>query len=276
LQFLHNNKKLNETSWRSYLWSITKRKNCSNRYWGKSYETLFSFRIDSDTNLSENDIFSQLKNWFSSNNIFKNNISKIAIVSVVKELTYKFSNVSRLLFGLESIIVSQKDFQLHLKNEYYNINELGLDRLCNAYAAKHKFNNSSIVIDFGSAITLEIIDKRGIFVGGMILPGIKLSSEVLNSKTSLLPKINLTTFPNKVIGKSTEECISSGIMFGTQELCRGLITEIEKELGEEKMTVIITGGYSHLFKYKLGREVILEKDLVSLGVLFLILNNNGK
>ena len=242
----------------------------------KSYKTLFSFRIDSDTNLSENDIFSQLNEWFSSNNIDKNDISQIAIVSVVKELTNKFNNVSKLLFDLKSIIISYKDFQSYLENEYYNINELGLDRLCNAFAAKHKFKISSIVIDFGSAITLEIIDKRGIFVGGMILPGIKLSSEVLNSKTSLLPKIDLTKFPKKVIGKSTEECISSGIMYGTQELCKGLISEIEKELGEDKMKVIITGGYCHLFKDKLGKEVILEKDLVSLGVLFLMLNNIGK
>ena len=242
----------------------------------KSYRSIFDFRINNSSNLDYSSIFSELKKQFLATNFDKSKISKISIVSVVKELTDSYCKASKEFFNLEPTIITHKNF-LSFENMYYDINELGLDRLCNAFAAYKKFAKSVIVIDFGSAITFEIIDTRGVFVGGMILPGIKLNSEILNSKTSLLPKINLNKFPDKIIGRSTEECISSGIIYGTLELCKGLVTQIEEELGEKEnsMTVVITGGYSHLFSDKLGRKVILEKDLVSLGALFLILNGGN-
>ena len=240
----------------------------------EQYQNLFNFRIDSNLNYNDDDyknlIISKVKS--KSFNIEAENISKIAIVSVVTELTEKLSRICKSIFAVEPKIVEHKDFN-PLESEYYNLNELGLDRLSNAYAVYKKYKESIIVIDFGSAITFEIIDSKGIFVGGMILPGVKLNSEVLNSKTSLLPKIDLNNFPDKIIGKSTEECISSGIMYGTLELCKGLINQIENELGEKNnMKIVLTGGYSHIFKDKLGREAILEKDLVSLGVLYLMLD----
>jgi len=239
---------------------------------GKNYKSIFDFRINNLSNLDYSSISSELKKHFIATNFDKSKISKISIVSVVKELTNSYYKASKDFFNLEPTIITHKDF-ISFENKYYDINELGLDRLCNGYAAYNMFGKSVIVIDFGSAITFEIIDSKGVFVGGMILPGIKLNSEILNSKTSLLPKIDLNKFPDKIIGKSTEECISSGIMYGTLELCKGLITQIEEELGEKEnyMTVVITGGYSHLFSDKLGRIIILEKDLVSLGVLFLML-----
>ncbi|MCK5760857.1 MAG: type III pantothenate kinase, partial [Candidatus Delongbacteria bacterium] len=116
------------------------------------------------------------------------NVENIIIASVTPELTELFSKCITSNTAVKTHIITH-DSYADLKSKYDNINELGVDRLCNVAYAIEKFKNSVIVIDIGSALTFEIIGPEGYFEGGMILPGIDISSKALELNTSLLPKI---------------------------------------------------------------------------------------
>ncbi len=124
--------------------------------------------------------------------------------------------------------------------------KVGVDRLLNALAAYRRTKTSTIVIDFGTAITFDIVSKKGEFLGGLILPGIKTSACTLNKQTAFLPKVDVKR-PAKIIGKNTENAISAGIYIGTVGATIHILKEIRKELrGVQK--VIATGGDAKMFK----------------------------
>ena len=120
--------------------------------------------------------------------------------------------------------------------------KVGQDRIVNAVAAFHKYKTGLIVIDFGTAVTFDCVSKKGEYLGGLIMPGIELSIQSLYEKTALLPKITLRPTKN-LIGRSTEESMRAGILFGLGAACDGLITKYSKILGRP-LLVIATGGSS--------------------------------
>ncbi|MBP9853460.1 MAG: type III pantothenate kinase [Candidatus Omnitrophica bacterium] len=140
-----------------------------------------------------------------------------------------------------------KDWDVPVKNKYYNPKQVGQDRLVVAYAAKMLYGQPAIVIDFGTAITFDVLSSKGHYEGGMIVPGIRLSMESLYSKTALLPRIETVKSPKNVIGKNTEESILSGIFYGYGEMCNGLIHKLSSQM-KQKPKVIITGGYTQVMK----------------------------
>jgi len=117
------------------------------------------------------------------------------------------------------------------------------DRLANAIAANSLYGSSSIVIDFGTAVTFDIISERK-YLGGVIAPGLGAMTDYLANKTALLPKITLTE-PDSAIGKSTEKAMDIGAVYGYRGLVREIITELSKELSTAP-TVICTGGDGEL------------------------------
>lgn len=194
--------------------------------------------------------------------ILGHNVKNVIIASVVPELTELFSKCITSNTGIKIHIITHDSYQ-DLKNKYENINELGIDRLCNVAYAIEKFKNSVIVIDIGSALTFEIIGPEGYFEGGMILPGVDLSSRALELNTSLLPKIEKKEI-DFLIGKNTVECISSGIVNGLASACDSFIVKIEKELKTE-MKVILTGGDASLIGAKMAKEHEIVENMVLLG-----------
>ncbi len=124
--------------------------------------------------------------------------------------------------------------------------KVGVDRLLNALAAYRRTKTSTIVIDFGTAITFDVVSKKGEFLGGLILPGIKTSTYALNKQTAFLPKVDVKR-PAKIIGKNTEDAISAGIYIGTVGAIINIIKQIHKELRGVKYTVA-TGGDAKVFK----------------------------
>lgn len=129
--------------------------------------------------------------------------------------------------------------------EYPHPETIGPDRLANAVAAKSHFGAPVIVVDLGTAVTFDVVDENGNYVGGVIAPGLSAMTDYLHEKTALLPKINIRR-PQRVIGKDTEGAMLSGAVYGY----RGLITEILKrlkgELGRQSVPVIATGGGAYL------------------------------
>lgn len=127
---------------------------------------------------------------------------------------------------------------------------IGPDRLANAIAAHRRFGPPCIVVDFGTAVTFDVIDKRGDYIGGIIAPGLSAMTDYLHDKTALLPRIRMREVTNS-IGKSTEEAMLVGAVHGYRGLIRELLLEIRKELKVPRLPVVATGGYARLIAARL-------------------------
>ena len=145
-------------------------------------------------------------------------------VGACKFKTISYKRMITKYFKFEpQFIHSGLDIDLNILYDYPDA--VGTDRLCNAIAGKSKYGSPLIIIDFGTAITFDCINKNGDYLGGIICAGLETTSEILYKKAAKLPKIDLK-FPKGIIGKNPEESIQSGIMYGAVEMVDGLIKKI--------------------------------------------------
>ena len=142
---------------------------------------------------------------------------------------------------------------------------IGPDRLANAVAARAKFGAPSLVVDFGTAVTFDVIDAKGDYVGGIIAPGLAAMTDYLHEKTALLPQIKIREVKT-AIGKSTEQAMLIGAVHGYRGLVRELIAELKKELKVKRLPVVATGGYAELIAAKLPEIGAVEPDLTLEGL----------
>ena len=199
---------------------------------------------------------------------FKPTVSIIS--SVVPNLTDKYVKNIYNIFGLDSLIVDNENCHIDLKVP--EPNTVGADRICNVVATIKIYNKPAIVIDFGTATTYDVINKNGQFIGGIIAPGIKTSSQYLIEKAALLDYVDFE-FPKKVIGKNTEDNIKSGIMFGAIDQIEGMIKRINNET-KQKNNIILTGGFSKLISPKISLEHTCDIDLTLKGMILIHESNN--
>jgi len=149
--------------------------------------------------------------------------------------------------------------------DYPKPNSIGPDRLANAVAAKFRFGAPVVVVDFGTAVTFDVVDSRGNYVGGIIAPGLAAMTNYLHEKTALLPKIEIREIKS-AIGKSTEHAMLVGAVHGYRGLVRELIGELKRELRAKKLPVVATGGYAKLIAAKLPEISAVEADLTLEGL----------
>lgn len=162
------------------------------------------------------------------------------------------------------ITILGRDVKVPIRNLYHIKREVGQDRLVNAYAAKILYGAPAVIIDFGTAITFDIVSGRGDYLGGLILPGIGISLSSLYEKTALLPKVELKDAPN-IIGKSTANSMRGGILYGFGAMCDGLVSRYRKVLGKS-LKVIATGGNAELIKKYSDSIQILDEDITLKGL----------
>ena len=146
----------------------------------------------------------------------------------------------------KKILKLGRDIKLRIPILVENPQTVGIDRLLNALAAYRRTKTSTIVIDFGTAITIDIVSKEGEFLGGLILPGIRTSAYALNKQTALLPEVDIKR-PAKIIGKNSEDAIKAGIYFGTVGSVIYIIKELSRIYGDLQYT-IATGGDAKTLK----------------------------
>jgi type III pantothenate kinase len=139
-----------------------------------------------------------------------------------------------------------KDMIVPLVNRYTYPHQVGQDRLVSAYAAMRCYGYPVIVIDLGTAITIDVVSQKKEYLGGIIVPGIRLSAESLYHKTALLPLVDVHK-PAQLIGKDTEGSILSGIFYGYGEMIQGLTRRIQTTL-QQDFKIIVTGGYTQVMK----------------------------
>lgn len=129
--------------------------------------------------------------------------------------------------------------------DYPRPRSIGADRLANAAVAVPFFGAPVVVVDFGTAVTFDIIDHRKNYIGGVIAPGLEAMTDYLHQRTAQLPKITLLE-PPSAVGKSTKHAMLAGAVFGYRGLVREILAEIRRELGARKLKVVATGGYAEL------------------------------
>jgi len=200
--------------------------------------------------------------------------------SVVPELTEVFTILLENLIGKPPIKVSH-ECNLGIEINTETPAKVGEDRLINASAAYQQYKNSLIIIDCGTATTLDVVTAEGVFQGGVICPGLLISADVLFSKAAQLFQVNLE-MPEYVIGKNTTDSIKSGLIYGYGGMIDSLIKRITNEIeqqGQPTPKVVITGGLAAKILPILS-NVIYHDDLTLRGLyLFYLLNKtdtNGK
>ncbi len=183
----------------------------------------------------------QLKNFFLKYSIKEEEIKGIIICSVVPEALKNLKTTLKSIFNFKPLIAGQ-NIDSGIKNIYTNPKQVGQDRLVNARAAYEIYKRGCIIVDFGTAITIDAVNNQKQYLGGLIVAGLEISLEVLSGKTALLPKLKLSR-PKALIGKSTKESMLSGIFYGFGSLCDGVIDKFKDKLGRD-LLVVATGGHS--------------------------------
>ena len=141
---------------------------------------------------------------------------------------------------------------------------VGSDLIVAAVAALQEYTAPLMLIDMGTATTITVVDQGNNYIGGAIIPGVRVSAEALSSRAAQLPGIQLDR-PKRAIGKNTIECMRSGIMYGAAAMLDGMVERMEAELGKP-VTVVATGGIAQFIVPLCKREMTIEKDLLLKGL----------
>ena len=192
-------------------------------------------------------------------------VGNIAICCVVPELLYSLRSCCRKYFDIDPFVL-QPGARTGLKIRYRNPVEVGPDRIANAIGAAHLYpGRDLVVIDFGTATTLDVIGSNRDYMGGIILPGLRISMEALEKNTARLPTVEIVR-PAELIGRSTVDSIQSGLYFGNRAMVRELTREIAADtFGGKAPLVIGTGGFARLFERDTLFDVLVP-DLVLVGL----------
>ena len=189
-------------------------------------------------------------------------INKILFCSVVPKSFKLIKNF--LKKKTKKICYEVKDLELKsLISINVNFKQVGSDRLTNAISLLNN-NNNFIILDFGTATTFDVVIKRN-YKGGIIAPGIKVSLATLSDKASLIPRVNLKKI-KKIIGVDTVSAVRSGFFWGYAGLIDNIINMISKETGKS-FKLVITGGFSDLFKRSIKKKVIQDKNITIKGLI---------
>jgi len=199
-------------------------------------------------------------------NLGRLNINEAVLCSVVPKAALLLEKDLVKLLGRRPYVIG-KDINVPIKNLYRQPRQVGSDRLVNAYAGVILYGGPLIVVDFGTAVTFDVISGNKSYLGGMILPGLQISLDALSQRAALLPKIRLDK-PKEFIGKDTKSSMTSGIVYGFAALTDDLVKKIKKRLGRNTR-VIGTGGNIDLIAKYCTQFDKIDKDLTLKGLNFL-------
>ncbi|MEO5803075.1 MAG: type III pantothenate kinase [Verrucomicrobiota bacterium] len=200
-------------------------------------------------------------------------IEGISLCSVVPRATPLVHSFCRDHWNLDCLELTAKTVR-GVGIDYPKPQTIGPDRLANALAAKYRFGAPSVVVDFGTAVTFDVINAKGNYVGGIIAPGLAAMTDYLHEKTALLPKIRIREV-RQVIGKNTRQAMLIGAVHGYRGLIRELLSELKRELGGKDLPVVATGGYAKLIARKMP-EIAAVNPLLTLEGLRLAWENQAR
>ena len=180
----------------------------------------------------------------------RDSLSGAVFCSVVPKLNTPLRQLLRKRWNCAALQLTPKTV-VGIGINYPKPNSIGADRLANAIAAQARFGSPVVVVDFGTAVTFDVVDDNQNYTGGIIAPGLAAMTDYLHEKTALLPRIKITE-PESVVGKNSEQAMLSGAVLGYRGLIKELLSQLKKELGAKKLPVIATGGYAELIAGKIS------------------------
>ena len=203
------------------------------------------WRLKTDRKKTADELAARFLSLFTMQDIAFKDISGVILASVVPTQQQAWQEFSSKYTECTPLVVNTPDFISGIKIATDNPMEVGADRIVNAVAAFDLYGKSSIVVDFGTAITFDCISSKGEYLGGAIMPGVSISLDALANKTAKLPRIDVSIPPQKAIGANTVDAIKSGLLFGYGAMVDGLIKKLSAEFTDSPQ-VIATGGMSEL------------------------------
>ena len=233
-------------------------------------EIKFKARIATDRTRTSDQYGVEIKNMMEAYGVQVSDIADCISSSVVAPVVNSVKTGVIKVIGKQPMVVGpglKTGLNIHMDVP----SQVGSDRIVIAVAALAEYKAPLILMDLGTATTIEVVEPDNLYVGGIIFPGVKVSLEALTSRTAQLPGISLDN-PKNVIGKNTVDCMRSGMMYGTAAMIDGLVERIETELGHQS-TLIATGGMAQFITPLCKREIILEKDLLLKGLNILYKKN---
>ncbi|MGN1135778.1 MAG: type III pantothenate kinase [Oscillospiraceae bacterium] len=235
-----------------------------------SGKILFTERVSTNHTATDLEYAVSFKSILELYNIPASAIEGSIISSVVPFITNTVKMAIRKITGKDSLVVGP-GIKTGLSIKIDNPAQLGSDLVVDAVAGINEYPLPLVIIDMGTATTISVIDKNRNYMGGMIMPGLKVSMESLAGRTSQLPKIGFEA-PKRLIGSNTVDCMKSGFLYGNASCIDGMIERIADELGEEP-TVVATGGLAPTVIPLCRKKIILDDELLLKG-LMLIYNKN--
>ncbi len=221
------------------------------------------FKFDTGLLKSKTKCCSLISEKLSSFSLNDMQVESAFVSSVVPNLNKNIRGILKAVFKTKPVVISE-DVSVPIINRYRIPSQVGQDRLVNAYAGMKLFGAGLIIIDFGTAITFDIVSKKAEYVGGLIVPGLKLMQESLHKRTALLPYVELSR-PMEIVGQDTVSSIRSGIVYGVACACDGIISRLlSKECKGYK--VIATGGDVSLIKPYSTQIKVVENFLILKGL----------
>jgi type III pantothenate kinase len=194
----------------------------------------------------------------------------VACCSVVPPATPWLEKAVSDLWGRETFELTERTVT-EIGIDYPHPKSIGPDRLANAIAVCHFYGAPALAVDFGTAVTFDIVNAKGDYVGGIITPGLSAMTSYLHEKTALLPAIEIREIPT-CIGKNTQDAMTIGAVHGYRGMIRTLIAELKKELRAPRLPVVATGGYAELIAAKITEIGCVEQKLTLMGLLLAVRN----
>ena len=197
--------------------------------------------------------------------ILKSNIKKKILFSSVVPKAYQKINTFLKIKNYKVYEIKKLLLKNLIKIKIDKYNQLGSDRIANAIGAYSQYKKNCIIIDFGTATTFDIVKKPGVYEGGVIAPGVKLSILNLNQFTASLPIFNLKVNP-KAYGKNTKDALNAGFLWGYQGLVNNIIKKIKTSFNCS-FKIILTGGYSKIFSKFINNSLTIESNITIKGIM---------
>ena len=225
-------------------------------------ELKYSWRVATRKQQSSDEYAVLYRNLFELEGFWPEQVTAIAICSVVPPLNEVFAVLARKYFSVEPLFVEPEQQDL-MRIRYNPPSDVGADRIVSAVAAFQLVGGPAIVVDFGTATTFDAISPEGEYLGGIIAPGIGISAEALFNRAAKLPRIDIKK-PSQLIGDSTVTSMQSGIYFGYVSLVEGILARMKEELGEAQ--VVATGGLAALVATDSNAINRVEENLILYGL----------
>ena len=228
------------------------------------------WRISTDATLTSDELRIKLQGLLGTEGLAWGDVERVIVSSVVPNLTEAYEEVARKATGTAPMVVGP-GLKTGMPIKYDNPHEVGADRIVNGVAAYEALGGPVVIVDFGTATTIDVVDAGGAYLGGAIAPGLETSAEALFAKAARLSKVDLED-PGAVIGKNTRSSVQAGLLLGEAARVDGLVRRVWSELGVETR-VLATGGLAERMAPLCETITDVDPDLTLKGLLIVYRRN---